>query len=191
MKKKVYRIKNMSIDEVSSVSAGASRGARMLIRKNLTTENNVQDIRKSDLIAKLARGETNRRDMARYEQGFGELTKSAAGLSLISEAVAKERDAIIMRYANGDAADYLKRSTGDDGDNAGAAHPANANEDGGDNPYDAAVEHLTGKFMQSPGPGKNMNRDRAREHLARHDPVVRSLMVHSAQWDAAQRNPAS
>jgi hypothetical protein len=197
------RLRNIRVDEISSVDKGAARGAEIVLLKNdrrepmslmekvaRMPERDLLAFAKSDAISKPElsqlihdKAEALRKDGETREQAFVRyITSNPEGRDLYQ----------IMKAASGP--DHHQAAALQRHGDAGADDEDDDNGIDGKNPYHLALMHLADKHIERSGDLK-MSRERAYAHIAQHSPVGQKLMVAAKEWDLsraarAQARPA-
>ena len=173
-----FRLRNIKIDEVSSVDAGAGVGVEVVLMKNQRSE-------AMSVIEKALR------------MSEGDLIKfaatdaiSKAELSAVIDRMAQDRresgesrEQAYMKFIcddplGRDLYQTMKRAPGPElGDDDDADPGLN-----GKNGYHAALEMMARRHLEKPE-NRKQTLEQAYTHLATHDPVAQKLFARATEWD--------
>lgn len=194
------RIKNLKIDEVSSVDRGAGRGVAVVLMKSATgaslpeIEASIIKHAQTDAISKAELSKLIE-DRAEHLRKDGE-TREVAYARYISGGLGARLYTIMARSPGMDhhqAAALRKHAR------PGEEVPAGEHElpgrpdqdiDDGVNPFHAAIEKLVDKFMEAPGPGRQMTRAVAYDHVATKTKLGQDLFARAKAHDLARAHAA-
>jgi hypothetical protein len=184
--RRVTRLKNLRIEEVSSCDSGAGYGVKVLIRKgdNMTQNTAFESICKSlpgltaDLVAKRLNadwisGKISNAEYAQHQQSLArslhgnsknplaDFLASPVGSAMVNDACRKRFETTMRATSHGDAADYLKNYSDTAGDEIEDGENLDqVNADGvSQSRYDAEA-----RGPRSPNRRNNTGRSRAVSH---------------------------